>query len=253
MSKSLDAFFVKAKDPSIDLVSVDIFDTLLYRNTIPEDMRFYEISKVFSQLLSTKYNINISTEDLFIQRLLSAKYAYRLTSKIKSVREANHRTIVYSILNAFELDESYYNDYQNTEIQYEIESLQLNRKIVDYLHELKHAMNKKVIAISDMYLTSGQISQLVKAKLKEFTLDEIYSSADFGINKATGHLYPKVAELEGIDYENWIHCGDNYGSDYLSPAKLGITSVFTPRDFAWRVRAKLHREFFKFNNKLSYL
>lgn len=253
MNKSLNDFYTKAKAPSVELVSVDVFDTLLYRTHVPEEMRFYEISEKFSQRLDQKYGISLSADDLFLQRLLSAKLAYRLTPKRKSVREADYQTIVHSILNTFRLDPCHYDDYADTEYRYEIDALYLNDEIAEFLYKFKHHMNKKIIAISDMYFNSQQIGKLVNEKTGELTLDNIYSSADFGITKASGHLFPAVGKLEDVGFDNWVHCGDNYKSDFVSPSNLGITSIYTPRNFGWRLRSKLHRKIFRIRKNLSYL
>ena len=81
----------------------------------------------------------------------------------------------------------------------------------------------RVLFISDMYLPSGFIQEILKREGFWQDDDRIYVSCEWGASKGDGMLFKVVKEKEGIlDYRSWMHYGDNLRSDVRIPAKLGI-------------------------------
>lgn len=78
-----------------------------------------------------------------------------------------------------------------------------------------------VILISDMYLPKG-IIEGVLAVCGIRGYDRLYVSCDHNCNKGTGELFRKVLSDYDIEPNELVHFGDNYFSDFRTPAKLGI-------------------------------
>ena len=99
-------------------------------------------------------------------------------------------------------------------------------------------LNKKIIAVSDMYLPSDVIKKMLK-KCGYDKFDDIIVSNDYGVSKRSTKLYEKVKEMYGEDLK-YIHIGDNAVSDNRSARKSGIDTVFYKNVNA---RGNCHRAF----------
>jgi predicted HAD superfamily hydrolase len=123
------------------------------------------------------------------------------------------------------------------ELAYEARVLAPNAALAQVLHEARQ-QGKRVVATSDMYLSSAAIHRLVAEKLPTPPLDTIYVSSEQRINKASGALYAFVAQREGAETQEIAHCGDNHGSDVAQAHAAGIRAVHTPRPTIWHWRRR---------------
>lgn len=195
-----------------DVVSFDIFDTLLKRNVLrPED--------VFD-LVEDRYNhLHENKIHNFKRQRLDA---YNKARKNRTVFDIDY---IYSFLNNVGID---YNEIKKIELATEIDISIGNRDIIDVLKSLK-SMGKMILIISDMYLTSEIIIEmLVKAGISSDLYDGIYISCDCGCEKNKGALYRKVKEEKLLDGKKWIHVGDNWKSDAISAVLSGVAFYHIP-------------------------
>lgn len=98
------------------------------------------------------------------------------------------------------------------------------------LKPIKHTFNLieslrrdgDIIFISDMYLPSSFIKEIL-IKFDFFKEGDIlYVSDEIGAWKRDGSLYKLIHNQRGIPYKKWVHYGDNIRSDVQIPRKLGI-------------------------------
>ena len=239
--RSLKRFHEKGKDQNIKIASVDIFDTLLLRNTEPEVSKFYNIGK--RQIKQSK--LNTTPEDMLSLRLAGARFAYRNTKPIDHVREASYRTITNVISQG--LGQQLHDDLLKAEIEHEKTVLQPNTMLLNILRDLKK-MGKRIICISDMYFDHESINDLVTTLIPEDNpVDKIYVSSEYAINKVSGKLFTQVVKEEKIDLSQMVHCGDNKHSDYKMPKSMGVHAFYTPRHKIWHM---IHKKRFRlFKNK----
>ena len=100
------------------------------------------------------------------------------------------------------------------------------RQLVDSLRE-----KGDIVFISDMYLPSAFIrEQLAKHGFFKDG-DRLFVSDELGAWKRDGSLYRYVKEQLGISYRHWHHYGDNRGSDYTVPRRLGIRAHYIHYDY----------------------
>lgn len=82
-----------------------------------------------------------------------------------------------------------------------------------------------IIFISDMYLPST----FLKEVLSGFDIfregDSIYVSCECGKTKSRGDLYDYIADKEQISFYDWYHYGDNRLSDFEIPKRKGIKAT----------------------------
>lgn len=95
------------------------------------------------------------------------------------------------------------------------------KAVVDEIKELL-SKGKKVIFISDMYLSYDAIRRMLIKADKDFAKIPLYVSSYYNATKRKGDLFKIVAAKENVKYCNWLHAGDNFTSDVNVPKSLGI-------------------------------
>lgn len=182
-----------------DIISFDIFDTLLIRPYVQPTDLFYHMEKI--------YNVPGFAD----ARIKAELYA----------REKSNKTDIT-------FDEIYENllpKYQKlkaTELQMEQNCLQPNPLVFDiYQKALKQ--NKTIIIVSDMYLPSKFLKQVLQQKGYE-KIDDIYVSGEYGKTKGDGSLFEHILTKLAIKPEKMLHIGDNHYSDIKKPREYGISA-----------------------------
>lgn len=186
-----------------DIISFDIFDTLIFRAVgQPTDVFYFLGEKL--QILDFK-NIRIWAEREARSRCYEKNNHYEVTlSDIWDV--INEDVGVNPELGI------------STEIDLENYMCFANPYMLNVWKRLIEA-GKKIIVVSDMYLPSKVLETILKNNgYKEY--EKLYVSCEYGRNKATGSLF----ELVKKDYkeQSIIHVGDNLNSDFKMPKKNGL-------------------------------
>ena len=212
-----------------DVVSFDIFDTLLYRVlNSPVD--------VF-RLMGPEVEERFGISDFAEKRIAAEREARRRTPLEEVTADEIYAVLLPDCATAAAL----------LRLEKETEQRVLRRDSV--MSELmKHciAKGKKVLILSDMY----QSKDFLQDVLEQCGIDgyhAVYVSSEEKATKASGSLFLRVAEREQItDRKRWLHIGDNVHSDYDVPKSLGLsvklydngripqlTETFFRRKFRW--------------------
>lgn len=194
-----------------DIVSFDVFDTLLHRLVMhPKD--------VFRAMERESSHFGFAERRVYAERLARKRFATKNAPEVCLDQ-------IYGILNqdhnAPPLD-------PNDELAAERRFLVGNPAVLPLLEAARHA-GKRVIAISDMYLSGAQIDDLLRSA--GVIVDCVYSSCDErvrGLGKFNGSIFAHVAEAEEVLLHRLLHVGDNYTSDYLNAIKSGAMAFFVP-------------------------
>lgn len=96
------------------------------------------------------------------------------------------------------------------------------------LYRLAKAMGKRVVLISDMYLDSGTIAQMLH-QCGVNGWDALFLSNEQNALKWNGGLYRKALDALKVRPINVLHIGDNWENDVLKPRDLGIHAMHHPR------------------------
>lgn len=187
------------------VVSFDIFDTLLVRTyASPKDV-FRHIEETEEVPLFTELRVNAENE----ARLLSSQEEITL-DEIYAEYPANN---VQHLL--------------NLELKYEKNCLLYNPEIYS-IYKYALELNKKIIAVSDMYLPKDFLQKiLINAGYTQ--IDKIYLSSELKVTKHTGNLFKLVLTDLHLDLaKDLLHIGDNRISDLKKPSELGITAFLYP-------------------------
>jgi FMN phosphatase YigB (HAD superfamily) len=104
------------------------------------------------------------------------------------------------------------------------------------------ARGLKIIIVSDTYLSEPQLRTLIEAAAGEeiaSQIDRIFCSSEYGVPKAGGLFRYALADL-GVSPGAVLHVGDNVEADHDAPAELGVHGVhFRQFDAAAAQRLRL--------------
>ena len=205
-----------------DLISFDIFDTLIYRPLYePKDLFIFlnnEFNKLFKSSGLTEFSkIRVEAEER------TRKYI----SSDKSYEDITLDEIYSFIEKKYKLDKTKLDIIKIKETELEI--LFCKKRETTYsLYRLCKLLNKKIVATSDIYLPREVIERILE--INNYTdFDRIYLSCEDKISKATGNLFKHLIVEQKINPKNILHIGDNLESDVLMPKKLGIKTFHFPK------------------------
>lgn len=193
--------FEKSIDDAV-IVSFDIFDILLIRPYLkPVDL--------FKHIEEKENVVGFYKERIEAERRARAKNPDKSEITID---------IIYN-----EIDEKY-KWIKELELMHEKKVLVASpvmKKIYDYAVK----QNKRIIAVSDMYLPSSFLKEVL-GKNGYNKIEKIYVSSEYNACKHDSGLFKHVIENEKIKPEYILHIGDNPISDKLSPEKLEIKTIY---------------------------
>lgn len=206
-------------DSHLDVVSFDIFDTLILRPVLePEDI--FEI---------LEWENPVNGKFIFkTLRRLSEKSARKVNFFNNPQMQDIGLTQIYDEMGRiYKIDKSVTKELQKKEEQIEIEISQ-RRDIGWELYELSRYVGKKIILVSDMYLEKDIVSKILE-KNGFIYHEKLYLSSEEKALKSTGKLFEIVRKDFPKEKYRMIHMGDNWNSDYIVPQKYDINTFFIPK------------------------
>lgn len=209
-------------DEKTQVVSFDIFDTLIMRPFWSPIDLFTFLNKYFREINKTETGIDFSKI-----RVEAEKVARQNLAKNNDKREDITLDEIYQeIQNVINVDNDIIEKMKNKEQELEIRFC-TTRKVAKEIYELAKYLGKKVICISDMYLPIETIEKMINKN--GYYVEKIYLSSEIGLTKFHKDLYDYVAKDLKIEPSKIVHIGDNYFSDYENAIKSGINAQFLPK------------------------
>lgn len=206
---NIDKVFKKCM--KFECISFDVFDTLIKRNLGNPDNIFNILDKIAKDSFDIKkfYDLRKITEE---QLRKNKKYI-----TLDEIYDGIGIKVTKKIAQFL----------KNKEIELELNYCQPNYEMIELYKKLRKK-NKKIIAISDMYLSSKDITKMLE-KCGYF-LDKLYVSCECRAKKNDGTLFKYVLEHDGYNKKNIIHIGDNYRADILGARKIGINTIHIKKE-----------------------
>ena len=197
---------VKKQIDAHDLISFDVYDTLLSRIfSSPEDVFSY---------IEQKYEMP-GFKEKRIEANIKAYNSKRQSQEVSL-------ELIYSFMPDSMKKARQYEEYVECNCVHPNEPL---KKLVNYSKK----QNKRVIFTSDMYLDREIIESLLKKC--GYSDYELFLSSNIGKTKVTGDLYKFVIDKTGIKPKQMLHIGDNYQYDYVNPGNIGIDCIFIKNNY----------------------
>ncbi|NME53108.1 HAD-IA family hydrolase [Desulfovibrio piger] len=209
----------KRKIIESDVVSFDVFDTLVVRPFFHPTDIFYILDDYVSKECNCVDTISFSSIRIEAERLAREKIN-------GNAQDITLDEIYDEISDMTCFDAEFINKIKRKEIEIELRYIS-KRKTGYELYELALYLGKKIIIISDMYLSESCISKMLKKC--EYTTEnfDIYVSSQVGITKSTGDIFKYVKNK----YKNKkiVHIGDNYHSDFCMAVRHDIAAIYLPK------------------------
>lgn len=203
-----------------EIISFDIFDTLLCRPfKKPSDLFDFMQKKVMEIVGENKFSYKLLRQQ-------AEKIAFET-----SIERGEGETTLAEIYGWFtelsgirvELAEK----IMALEMDYELELIRSRSSgYLAYCEAL--ALNKKIILISDMYLTKDFIETLL-SKNGINVYDKLYLSSEYKEKKHSGKLFDFV--LNDNQDKSILHVGDNLKADVIKAKEKGIKPFHLPKAF----------------------
>ncbi|MCV6598920.1 MAG: HAD-IA family hydrolase [Alphaproteobacteria bacterium] len=192
-----------------DVVSFDIFDTLLLRPYAKPVDLFSHLEQLENVEGFAEERVNAERRTRRIIKGNNPKYEDITLDEI--YEEINPK---FKSLKKKELDLEGKVLFQNSEI-YNVYKYALRKK-------------KKVIFVSDMYLPATFLKKVVEKNGYD-KYEKLYVSSEYRKGKGTGNLYKEVLKDLSLKAKNVVHIGDNHHSDFVQANNIGIKGVHYPK------------------------
>jgi predicted HAD superfamily hydrolase len=229
---------------TIKILSFDVFDTLLLRNSKYEPHRYLEMSEKIVFFLIDKGINNFSIWDIYSARITAFRVCYRTVKQNCKIREGKLIDVLSLMVQILNLEKWVIPELIKIELAYELENLKVNPLLKSFL-AISEIQQKQIIFISDMYMSGQHIYQLFKQYYPDLELASYYSSADYGITKLSGLLYGLVAQDLGVDCSQILHMGDNLQGDVQQAKKRGVNAIHLPIPEIYLKERRQEKEKFK--------
>lgn len=190
-----------------DVVSFDVFDTLIFRP-------FSEPAELF-QCVADRIQI---PEFRKIRCEMERK-----ARQIQNRKEGNMEVTLDEIYALIERETGIKKEGKEIELLEEYRVCYANPYMKQVVEELRK-MEKRLIFISDMYLNSSQIFQIL-AYAGYSGFDRGYVSSEYRKSKSSGELYRIVHDREGKTC-SIAHVGDNEVADVVQAKRYGLDAYY---------------------------
>lgn len=193
-----------------DLVSFDVFDTLIVRSVpLPKDIFLLAGQSVLGSLgESTQFQ--------------SARILAECEARNKSQTGEVSIDEIYSSLEGYPIDVR--DNLKEAELRAEMESCRPREEVVALFNSVKDK-GKDIVLISDMYLSSSFIGRML-SKCGIDGMKGVFVSNELGCDKRSGRLFSEVRKKMSNFKGKQLHYGDSFKADYLGALKAGIKPRF---------------------------
>ena len=199
-----DMNLAKKKIDNSDVVSFDIFDTLLMRKVCdPLDVFF----------MMENYLVTLDNKYKGFRKIRRTAEINRIDCDIYEIYEEVLKLLSIKNINKIE-------ELVQLEIKFEEEILLIREKVYE-LFQYAKKVGKKIIITSDMYLPQKIMNQILR-KFNICGYEQIFISCEYRISKSNG-LFKAVRK--NYPTEKIIHIGDNKDADIIPALSYGIDSL----------------------------
>lgn len=189
-----------------DVISFDIFDTMIFRSfSAPTDM-FYLIGEKLNHLDFER--IRRFAEEQARQKCYQRTGSYEVTLE-EIYEELNRQSGIPK------------EEGMQAEIETEMDFCYANPYMLQVYQHLKKA-GKNIICTSDMYLPEKVLQSLMK-KCGYTEIDRCFISCEYHAAKNDGMLYRLIKQKFGKE-KTYVHVGDNPESDIIQARKQGFAA-----------------------------
>lgn len=187
----------------------DFWDTIVHRRVHHDTIKQIVASEIAGD----------NKKELYEIRLYAEEYCYKTIGDFE-YSEMEH-VMNQCLANKGIVD---IGSFERKELDIEIQNAYLDDEIYTLISELKEN-GKKLFIVSDFYMGSDALYEILNLLGCNDFFDRIFVSCDCRCSKGTGKLYKHVLNELGIDADDCLMIGDNYRSDYRRAKECGIQAI----------------------------
>lgn len=210
---------------SVKLLSVDIWDTLLLRQTHPDEIKLMTAKFMLERLFENIHEFYTHPERLMALRVLCER---ELGEKAREAGRDDEYSVRDVIANVLRLclkrphsDQPEVDAIVAFEIRNEVRNARINRNLEDLLIESK----KPTVLVSDFYMVGSELREVLSGAEMRLAPVDVYSSCERGYNKRSGALFKLLSEERQCPLGQILHIGDNKVADVDPAVALGMKAV----------------------------
>ncbi len=229
----------------VDVVSFDMFDTLLVRRVHDPDLVKVPVARYISSIAAS-HDIDITWQQVQEHRDEIEQAQRDQAGETFEDFEAHYPTFMAATLDKI-LGEHGGPEVLEKITRYELKMenamLVPRKEIVAWLDQIAE-QGKRIFVISDIYLPGEHLGVLLEHAGLRHKVEQVISSADSFLAKASGKGYELVHEKYNLDPAKWLHVGDNPISDGLRAEHFGLHALVLQDPEEFRRRAIAARYYF---------
>ncbi len=213
-------FKALVKSPEIEVIAFDIYDTLLTRKVLPEQMHY-----LWAQNIKKNFSLKKSEKEIVSKKFQAMKIV-KLKNVIKGKdREYEYADMLYILYKIIKINIDFHEFARAClEIEEKLEKEMCYRYEKGFeLYRIACNSRVKLICISDFYLSKTIVKNVMIKNGYHF--DDIFISCDFLLSKRSGRLYQKVSKQLECKPVQMLMIGDNEHSDYCMAKKQGMKAI----------------------------
>lgn len=193
-----------------DLVTVDLFDTLLLRPALDAE----------ALRATAAADVGDDGADLLARRIEA-----EVEARGQRLGDSTLDEIYAVAAERWPADAEAFDRLRSAEIDLERRTIVARRWLVDALAELK-SDGQRFVLVTDTFFDRSIVEELVAAVGAADLFDDIVVSNEVRARKDTGDVWDVLSRRERP--ERWVHVGDNEFSDIQQAADRGIGTLYLP-------------------------
>lgn len=221
----------------IEVVSFDVFDTMLLRIISPE-----AVVKSASQRLANKL-VAVGGMVPTAEQIRQHRLDYKMTSEKHPVRGESEWLVeewLASLAKDWRLDTE---QVCRLGLDAEMSAERCHNRVVTGAPELLRTLSERgyrLMALSDTTLNAKLLRELLEGFGIHF--ETVFSSGTLKRSKRKGGGFPHVSRRLGLPARAFLQVGDNWKADFVRPTQHGWNSVWVPHRrpeapvWTWRSR-----------------
>jgi predicted HAD superfamily hydrolase len=212
----------------VQTLSLDVFDTALFRTAQNEVQHLRTIARSAHHALQATLGLHVPPDRLWQTRVLAQRIAYQMVDQATDREDTALQKILALQVLSLGLPDDAARVLTEAELARERAAVRANRRVVDLVDRARTA-GKRVVFTSDIYLPADIVQKLLDHHGFRGAYDALYVSATEGRTKRAGGLFDVLLERENVQPGAVVHVGDNYHSDFVMAQSRGISAVWMPR------------------------
>lgn len=218
--------FIDSTHTNLDLISFDVFDTLIHRKVMPPEIAKVPASKVIQDLLRERGTIMSTSEILQARKIIeqrlgteSSRTGYDHEYHLSAVCRAWLQKLMPSTF-----DEWLVERVIRAEVDAEKRICIPADNMISVVIRARE-LGIRTVFMSDMYLGFEHVMEILAACGYSEIFHKGYVSSEYKLNKVSGRLFKQMLAEEQIPAGRWLHIGDSIRGDVRSVQQIGGRAI----------------------------